>query len=163
NVIDVEPISGIDNLTPPEAEAMPILRDLWYSYSNISERSALETYHDACYWISEIHSMFTVDAIGLTERAYAEQIYYAICFKVRDYLKPTIRAHREIIDELNEKLADKFFCNFSLFQSLPDAWAIDQVFPILPLSGLDQPPSRHGILQDITCDSDGRIDLYVNN
>ena len=78
---------------------------------------------------------------------------------MRDYLKPSVRAHREVIDELNEKLAHKFFCNFSLFQSLPDAWAIDQVFPILPLAGHDSPPSQRGILHDITCDSDGRIDL----
>ena len=68
-----------------------------------------------------------------------------------------------MIDELNKKLAHKFVCNFSLFQSLPDAWAIDQVFPIMPLSGLDQPPTEHGILHDITCDSDGRINKYVNN
>ncbi|MCW5583037.1 MAG: arginine decarboxylase, partial [Gammaproteobacteria bacterium] len=95
--------------------------------------------------------------------AYAEQMYYATCSKLRNVLKPSIRAHREIIDELNEKLAYKFVCNFSLFQSLPDAWAINQVFPIIPLSGLEQQPSLRGILHDITCDSDGRIDTYVNN
>jgi arginine decarboxylase len=67
-----------------------------------------------------------------------------------------------VLDELNEKLADKYFCNFSLFQSMPDHWAIDQVFPVVPLNRLDEAPTRRAVLQDITCDSDGRVDLYVN-
>jgi arginine decarboxylase len=74
-----------------------------------------------------------------------------------------VRAHREVLDELNEKLADKYFCNFSLFQSMPDHWAIDQVFPVVPLARLDEPPTRRAVLQDITCDSDGRMDLYVDS
>jgi arginine decarboxylase len=107
--------------------------------------------------------MYIHGLMDLKERAYTEQLYYATCTKLRSVLKHSIRAHREIIDELNEKLAHKFVCNFSLFQSLPDAWAINQVFPIIPLSGLDEQPSLRGILHDITCDSDGRIDTYVNN
>ena len=67
-----------------------------------------------------------------------------------------------MLDQLNERLADKLFVNFSVFQSVPDVWGIDQVFPVLPLSGLDQPATRRGVLQDITCDSDGRIDQYVD-
>ena len=77
-------------------------------------------------------------------------------------LQPASRTHREILDELNEKLADKYFCNFSLFQSMPDAWAIDQIFPVIPLNRLNEPPTRSAVLQDITCDSDGRLDLYVD-
>ena len=77
-------------------------------------------------------------------------------------LQPGTRAHRETLDELNEKLADKYFCNYSLFQSMPDHWAIDQVFPILPLSRLNEAPTQRAVLQDITCDSDGRVDLYVD-
>merc|ERR1712138_126006 len=72
------------------------------------------------------------------------------------------RAHREIMDELAEKLADKLFVNFSLFQSVPDVWGIEQIFPVLPLSGLDKAPTRRAVIQDITCDSDGRIDSYVD-
>lgn len=163
NVIATESPCDLSNLKPPAADDAAIIKNLWEGYANLSENNALETYHDVCLWNSEVQTMFTHGLMDLKKRAYAEQIYYATCFKVRDYLKPTIRAHREVIDELNEKLADKFFCNFSLFQSLPDAWAIDQVFPIMPLSGLDQPPVQRGILHDITCDSDGRIDHYVNN
>jgi len=163
NIISSEPVCEASDLTPPEEDNLSILHEFWHSYINLSEKTALESYHDACHWMSEIHTMYIHGLMGLKERAYAEQIYYATCFKLRSVLKPSIRAHREIIDELNEKLAHKFVCNFSLFQSLPDAWAIDQVFPIIPLFGLEQEPSLRGILHDITCDSDGRINTYVNN
>lgn len=163
NVIAEEPACESSDLSAPEVDSLPILHELWDSYLNLSESTALEGYHDACHWLSEIHTMYIHGLLGLKERAYAEQVYYATCTKLRGLLKPSIRAHREIIDELNEKLAHKFVCNFSLFQSLPDAWAINQVFPIIPLSGLDRQPSLRGILHDITCDSDGRIDTYVNN
>jgi len=163
NVIATESACDLSNLIQPSMDEAPIIKNLWDGYMQLSEGNALEIYHDACLWNSEAQTMFTHGLLDLKKRAYAEQIYYATCFKVRDLLKPSIRAHRELVDELNEKLADKFFCNFSLFQSLPDAWAIDQVFPIMPLHGLDQIPNKRGILHDITCDSDGRIDLYVNN
>lgn len=163
NIIASEPACEASNLTAPAEEYASIVHEFWDSYTNLSEKTALECYHDACHWMSEVHTMYIHGLMGLTERAYAEQLYYATCSKLLEVLKPAIRAHREIIDELNEKLAHKFVCNFSLFQSLPDAWAINQVFPIIPLSGLDQQPSLRGVLHDITCDSDGRIDTYVNN
>lgn len=163
NIISTETICDIDNLQAPEKNALPIVQEFWNSFTNLSESNALEAYHDICHWLSEVHTMYIHGLISLKERAYAEQVYYATCIKLRNLLKITVRAHREILDELNKKLATKFVCNFSLFQSLPDAWAINQVFPILPISGLDEKPNEHGILHDITCDSDGRIDTYVNN
>lgn len=164
SVVTAEPACDIPEiLTPPDEEAKPILHNLWQNFINLSESTALEVYHDACHWMSEVLTLYIHGMLSLKERAFAEQIYYATCFSLRSVLKPTARAHREVLDELNEKLASKYVCNFSLFQSLPDAWAIDQVFPIIPLSGLDQFPSERGILHDITCDSDGRIDMYVNN
>jgi arginine decarboxylase len=163
NIIASEPACEASDLTAPDEEQASILHEFWHSYINLSEKNALECYHDACHWMSEVHTMYIHGLMGLKERAFAEQLYYATCSKLRAVLKPTIRAHREIIDELNEKLAHKFVCNFSLFQSLPDAWAIDQVFPIIPLSGLDKEPTLRGIVHDITCDSDGRINTYVNN
>lgn len=163
NIIASEPACEAVDLSAPEEEQASILHEFWDSYSNLTEKTAIESYHDACHWMSEVHTMYIHGLMGLKERAYAEQMYYATCMKLRNVLKPAIRAHREIIDELNEKLAHKFVCNFSLFQSLPDAWAINQVFPIIPLSGLEHEPTLRGILHDITCDSDGRIDTYVNN
>jgi arginine decarboxylase len=82
---------------------------------------------------------------------------------VRRRLKPDERAHRQALDELNEKLVDKYFVNFSVFQSVPDVWAIDQVFPIMPIQDLARAPDRRGVLADLTCDSDGRIDAYVDS
>jgi arginine decarboxylase len=100
--------------------------------------------------------------LTLEQRARVEQMYFATCNRLREVLSPRSRAAREIIDELNDKLAEKYFCNFSLFQSLPDVWAIGQIFPIVPLHRLGEEPARRAVLNDITCDSDGRIDQYVD-
>lgn len=163
NIITMEPACGIKKPKPPKEKTTPIINAMWETYTTLTESCILEAYHDVCYYLAEIHTLFSHGMVNLKQRAYAEKLYYAICFKIHSYLDPSLRAHREVFDELNEKLADKFLCNFSLFQSLPDAWAIDQVFPILPLTNLDKKPTRHGILHDITCDSDGVIDIYVNN
>ncbi|MDF3054665.1 MAG: arginine decarboxylase [Gammaproteobacteria bacterium] len=162
DVIEVERKVVDLQIEPVQPDDAVVLKELWDGLSNISARSALEVYHDACHWMGEVHAMYNHGLVNLTERAKAEQIYLATCVRVRQLLKHSVRSHREALDELNEKLADKYFCNFSLFQSLPDAWAIDQVFPIMPLSGLDQKPDTRVILQDITCDSDGRVDLYLD-
>ncbi|HEY9149143.1 MAG TPA: biosynthetic arginine decarboxylase, partial [Gammaproteobacteria bacterium] len=124
NVMEVEqaPENGQDS--PPAEEAPLILHDLWHGLQGLSGRSALETYHDAVHWLSEAQAMYTHGVLSLAQRARAEEYYFAICRKVLGLLQPGRRAHREAIDELHEKLADKYFCNFSLFQSLPDVWGI---------------------------------------
>lgn len=163
NIIDMERAPYDQKIKPVTEEDPIVLQTLWYQLNNISARSVLEVYHDACYWMQEAHGMYVHGSIDLQTWARIEQIYYTICYKVRHLLNPSVRSHRPIIDELNEKLADKYYVNFSLFQSLPDAWAIDQPFPILPISGLDKPLALRGVLQDITCDSDGRVDRYVDH
>jgi arginine decarboxylase len=82
---------------------------------------------------------------------------------VRARLDYAEKSHRELLDELNERLVDKYFVNFSVFESMPDVWAIDQVFPIVPIERLDEVPTRRGVIADMTCDSDGKIDTYVEN
>ena len=154
NVLDVEPAP-----TPDEPQ---IIQDLWAGLQNVAARPPLEVYHDAAHWLNEAQGMFNHGVLTLNERARAESIYFATCREVRARLAPGARAHRETLDELNEKLADKYFCNYSLFQSMPDHWAIDQIFPVLPLSRLNEEPTRRAVLNDITCDSDGRVDLYVD-
>ena len=139
-----------------------LIKNLYEGLQSLTSRTAIEAYHDACYWMQEAHSKYLHGIMGMKERAYVEQLYLSTCWQVRELLKCEVKAHREVFDELNEKLADKFFVNFSIFQSLPDAWAIDQVFPILPLTGLEQVPDRRVILQDLTCDSDGCIDYYID-
>ncbi len=163
NIIDMERAPYDQKIQEVTEEDPPVLQTLWYQLNNISARSVLEVYHDACYWMREAHGMYVHGIIDLQTWARIEHIYYTICYKVRHLLNPSVRSHRPIIDELNDKLADKYYVNFSLFQSLPDAWAIDQPFPILPITGLNKPLSFRGILQDITCDSDGRVDRYVDH
>jgi len=163
NVIDSEQALNHAELMPAENDEPRIIQDLWQGLATLSGRSALEAYHDALHWLSEAQVMFTHGVLTLAQRARAEQIYTAICWRARELLQSGSRSQREILDELNEKLADKYFCNFSLFQSLPDSWAIDQIFPIMPLHRLNERPTRRATLQDITCDSDGRIDFYVDS
>lgn len=161
-VIDVTPAPGHDEPSPATDDEPVIIRDLWQALRSLSRRSALETYHDTAHWWAEAQDMFVHGVLDLTRRARAEALYFAIAQRVRGLLSMASRSHREVLDELNEKLADKYVCNFSLFQSLPDAWAIDQVFPVVPLHRLDERPERRGMVHDLTCDSDGQLGLYVN-
>jgi arginine decarboxylase len=162
NIIDTEYTPGLSPAMPVTAKDPLIIQDLWHSLNHISSRSALETYHDAVYWLSEVHSMFAHGLLNLAQRAQAELLYYAICRQVRTLLQDQPRLHREVLDQLDEKLADKYFGNFSLFQSAPDAWAIDQLFPIIPLHRLNERPQRRATLQDLTCDSDGQFTYYIS-
>ncbi|GGP39807.1 biosynthetic arginine decarboxylase [Shewanella algicola] len=150
----------------PADDAPQLLHNMWQSWEEISgghdQRAIIEIYHDTQSDIAEAHSLFAVGQFSLAHRAWAEQAHLRVCHEVKGLLSNNNRYHRPIIDELNEKLADKFFVNFSLFQSLPDAWGIDQVFPVLPLSGLDKAPERRAVMLDITCDSDGIVDQYVD-
>ncbi|HFD11401.1 MAG TPA: biosynthetic arginine decarboxylase [Crenotrichaceae bacterium] len=162
NVIDVERRQEDALLLPPNKNDPHILHDLWKALQRLPLSPALEIYHDVVHYLDEAQAMYVHGVLTLEQRAQAEQLYFVTCKKVQLLLRPELRAHREVLDELNEKLADKYFCNFSLFQSLPDAWAIDQVFPIVPLQRLNEKPTRRAIIHDITCDSDGRIDYYVD-
>jgi len=162
HVTDIEQAPGDTQPLPATVDEPLIIQSLWDGLANLGKRSALEIYHDAAHWLSEAHSMFALGVLDLPQRARAEQLYFATCRQVRQVLQQGARNQREILDELNEKLADKYFCNFSLFQSMPDAWAIDQIFPIIPLHRLDERPTRRATLQDLTCDSDGQVSRYVD-
>ncbi|MCE2569880.1 biosynthetic arginine decarboxylase [Motilimonas eburnea] len=165
NVIGAESYTPED-ITPPDAEQPLLLQNMWRSWLQLSgrndDRALIEIYHDCQSDLAEVHSQFAMGVLNLTQRAWAEQLNLRLCYELNQMLDTKNRFHRPIMDELTEKLADKFFVNFSLFQSLPDAWGIDQVFPVLPLSGLDKVPSSRAVLLDITCDSDGTVDQYVD-
>ena len=142
----------------------PSLIELRNQLTALQQGSPLrEIYHDVVFTMQEIQLRFNQGLISLQERAKAERLYYAICSLLQQKIDPANRSHHSIQHELNEILADKVFCNFSIFQSMPDVWAIDQVFPIVPLQRLHQEPERRAILHDLTCDSDGRIDHYVDS
>ncbi|MDO9168563.1 MAG: biosynthetic arginine decarboxylase [Methylobacter sp.] len=122
----------------------------------------VEHYHDAQFDLAEARTQFTQDKLSLTGLAEAENNYALLCRQLQDKLNPNHQSEAAILKELNEKLADKVFCNFSLFQSMPDIWGIDQIFPIMPIHRLDEQPTRRAVIQDLTCDSDGRIDQYID-
>ena len=165
NVIGVESPAA-NRPQEPREDSPVVLQELARCYHEIEaatrSSSISELYHEVLYRLGEAQDMYTHGVFSLQDKAQAEQIYGAACQVLRGKLDLSSRAHQDILNELNEKLADKVFLNFSLFQSIPDAWGIDQVFPVLPITGLDQPLSRRGVVQDITCDSDGRIDQYVD-
>jgi arginine decarboxylase len=164
NVIEVEQLHERYFNLPEETintENTDVLKTLYAQLENPVAKP-IEIFLKTKERITSIQQQFTNGSVSLEEKAQCEQIYFAICHTVKNRLNPSSRAHRETIDELNEKLADKYFCNFSLFQSLPDVWAINQVFPIVPLHRLAEKPEQRGTLHDITCDSDGRIDSYVD-
>jgi len=161
NVVDVsQPVEGDDK---PDEGDHPVLHTLWEALDASDTRPALELYHDAYHWRSEAHELFSHSLLDLSQRAHAERLYYSLCSKTRRRLQAGQRSHRAALDDLNEKLADRYFANFSLFQSIPDAWAIDQIFPVVPLQRLHERPTRRGVIEDITCDSDGCMKHYVDN
>lgn len=149
-------------ITPPAEDAPAVLHDLYALFREIDVQGPIESLHDAAQFFADARDQYTLGLLSLPQRAYAEAAYYALARAVLPKLDPTIRAQREAIDELREKLATKYFCNFSVFQSVPDAWAIDQVFPIMPIHRLDEKPDVRARLCDLTCDSDGRLDQYVD-
>jgi arginine decarboxylase len=161
NVSDIEraPEGRVPPADDDEPAALRRLRDI---HGEIDTRSVIELYHEAQHHWTEGHSLFALGQLTLRQRARLDDLYYAIVSALRVRLKPEERSHRQAIDELNEKLVDKYFVNFSIFESIPDAWAIDQIFPIVPIGGLDRAPDRRGVIADLTCDSDGRLDAYVD-
>ena len=162
NVIDREPAPP--GMVDPGlgADAQEVLHGLAALAHDADAAPAFELYQEARHGLDEARDLFERGELSLEERALAEQLYFAVCRRLRPRLLSSSRRQRELLDELNEQLAEKVFCNFSLFQSLPDVWAIDQVFPVVPLHRLDEPPAVSGVLHDLTCDSDGCIELYVD-
>ncbi len=141
---------------PPQ----PVL-DLMDAYERLADRNAVEVYHDAMQARDEAMSLFSLGYMSLPMRAASERLFWSIGRKVLDICAKKGEVPEEF-ETLPEILSDIYFCNFSLFQSMPDSWAIDQLFPIVPIHRLNEEPVRRGVLADITCDSDGKIDTYVD-
>jgi arginine decarboxylase len=149
-----------EDYSGPEELPQPV-EDLFVAYRSVSERRLVECYHDALTAREQTLQMFNLGLLSLEFRGLAERLYWATCAKIRDACRKLERLPEEL-EDLESILSDTYFCNFSVFQSLPDSWAIDQLFPILPIHRLDERPTRTGVLADITCDSDGKIDHFVS-
>ena len=162
NVSEVE--EAPEGRVPPEHpdEPRPI-RHLREIHAELDARPAVELFHEAAQAHAEGLALYSLGQIDLVHRARIDDLFYAIAHAVKSRLTYDEKSHRDLLDELNERLVDKYFVNFSVFESMPDVWAIDQVFPIVPITRLDEAPERRGIIADLTCDSDGKIDAYVEN
>ena len=161
NILDVSLIE-IGNLPEklPEDTPEPIV-NLKEALENVNIRSLQECYNDALYYYDEVRQLFVTGRATLRQRTLAERYYWAIMRSIAEE-KDKLKTVPKELHEINSKLADIYYCNFSVFQSLPDSWAIDQVFPIMPVHRLNEYPERRGILSDMTCDSDGRINNFID-
>jgi arginine decarboxylase len=164
-VIDVETNSErpIPELTDEDHQ---LLHEMLADYrdasrKNVSRRRVREIFHDASFDKERAHELFSSGVLSLRERAVAEQIYFGLVHALVKYVDRDREEFEDIAKDLDATMTDRYFCNFSVFQSLPDSWAIDQLFPIVPIHRLDEEPTRRGTLQDVTCDSDGKIDCFI--
>jgi arginine decarboxylase len=148
-----------EHISPDEAE-QPVI-DLLETFQNLSVRNALESYHDAQQALDMAMNLFTGGYLPLDQRCQAENLYWAILVKLKK-LVAQMDDVPEDLQALDDAMADTYFCNFSLFQSIPDSWAIKQLFPVMPIHNLNRAPTHHAVLGDITCDSDGKIDSFID-
>ncbi len=137
------------------------LVDLIEAYHGVTQRNALETYHDAQQALDMAMNLFSGGYLSLEQRSHAENLYFAICEKIHKLCQGMADVPEEL-QALEDMLSDTYFCNFSLFQSIPDSWAIKQLFPVMPIHRLNERPVNHAVLSDITCDSDGKMDQFID-
>lgn len=164
-VINVVGASGPRTTVAPPldtdgAEDVPQpIRDLANAFRDVSADKLVEAYHDAMQGRDEALDLFKLGYLSLEQRGMAERLFWAICARVQDLAQKLDRMPEELLP-LEEILSETYFCNFSVFQSLPDSWAIGQLFPIMPIHRLDERPTHRAVLADMTCDSDGKIDRF---
>jgi arginine decarboxylase len=146
----------------------PLLHEIYEDYQDSLKaghrpRRIREIFHDLTFDKERSQQFFNSGVFSLRERAVAEQLYFATVAEIAKVVQRDRDEFEDIINDLDAAMVDRYFCNFSVFQSLPDSWAIDQLFPIMPVHRLDEEPRRRGTLQDVTCDSDGKIDRFVGD
>src|SRR5438477_693997 len=161
NVLGVTGFSDSDNLPEiPEDVEQPLI-DLKETLRGLSNKNMLESFHDAQQALDSALNLFSLGYLPLQQRSWAESIYWRICRRIQKMGKE-LDDFPEELEGLDSLLSDTYFCNFSLFQSMPDSWAVKQLFPILPIHRLETEPFRHGILGDISCDSHGKVDQFID-
>ena len=163
-VFDVLGTSNFDRCEPP-AEIPPDcpqpIADLFAIHRDLSKKNAIESYHDATQEMEEVLNLFNLGYLPIEMRALAERLFWAVCKRLQRLVQEMDYVPEEL-QGLGTMMSDTYFCNFSVFQSMPDAWAIKQLFPIMPIHRLTEAPTRRAVLGDITCDSDGKIDQFID-
>ncbi|MGN6370565.1 MAG: biosynthetic arginine decarboxylase [Phycisphaerae bacterium] len=168
-IFNVLGVSGFDLFDVPKAlpepkngEEIPQpVRDLFDSYREVTKKNFQEIYHDAVQQRDEALNLFNLGYLSLELRSLTEKLFWGVCGKILKILKESDYVGDDF-ESLEAQLSDTYFCNFSLFQSMPDSWAIKQLFPVMPIHRLKEEPTRRGVLADITCDSDGKIDSFID-
>jgi arginine decarboxylase len=163
-VFDVLGVSNFDRYqVPPDVplDAPQQISDLLAIHRDLKKKNILESYHDSVQAVDEALNMFNLGSLTLEMRALVERLFWAVCGKLLKIVRQMEYIPEEL-EGLEALLSDTYFCNFSLFQSMPDSWAIKQLFPVMPLHRLNEIPTRRAVLGDITCDSDGKIDQFID-
>jgi arginine decarboxylase len=163
-VFDVLGVSNFDHYTVPAeipADSPQQVSDLFGIHRDLNKKNMLEGYHDSVQAMDDSLNMFNVGTITIEQRALIERLFWAVSNKILRMMKDLDYAPEEL-QKLKSTLSDTYFCNFSVFQSMPDSWAIKQLFPIMPIHRLGEAPTRRAVLGDITCDSDGKIDQFID-
>ena len=146
---------------PASAQEPKVVRDLWEVWSTISRKNAQESYHDALALKEDASFLFAHGNLDLVGRARAERLFWDCCEKILRVVRE-LRHVPEDLEGLEKGLADTYYANFSVFQSAPDHWAVDQLFPVMPIHRLNEQPTRRGVFADLTCDSDGKIAQFID-
>jgi len=163
-VFDVLGVSNFDQYeVPPDVpeDAPQQVSDMMSIYRDLTKKNMVESYHDAMQAVDEVLTMFNLGSLSLELRAQTERLFWAICSRILRIVRELDYIPEEL-QGLEALLSDTYFCNFSVFQSMPDSWAIKQLFPIMPIHRLNEQPTRRAVLGDITCDSDGKIDQFID-
>jgi arginine decarboxylase len=163
-VFNVLGVSGLGEeevpLELPDDAEQP-LWDLVETNKGLSAKNLLESFHDTQQALDQVLNLFSLGYLTLEKRCMAENLYWSICRRIQR-MAQDLEYFPEELEGLESMLSDTYFCNFSLFQSMPDSWAVKQLFPVMPIHRLDQAPARHAVLGDISCDSDGKIDQFID-
>ena len=161
NVLGVAGMGADDAPTEIRDDYEQPVLDLLYCHRDLSKKNLIESFHDAQQALDSALNLFSLGYLPIEQRSLAEDLYWAICRKIQK-LAGELDETPEELDGLDRLLSETYFCNFSLFQSVPDSWAVKQLFPIMPIHRLSEEPLRHAILADISCDSDGKVDQFID-
>ncbi|MGA9626069.1 MAG: biosynthetic arginine decarboxylase [Bryobacteraceae bacterium] len=161
NVLGVAGMGEADVPPEPPPDAEQPLIDLQETYRSLTAKNLLESYHDAQQALDQALNLFSLGYLSLDQRCIAENLYWAISRRIQRMARE-LDYFPEELEGIDAMLSDTYFCNFSLFQSMPDSWAIKQLFPIMPIHRLEEEPTRPAVLGDITCDSDGKVDAFID-
>ena len=161
DILGVSEFSNASLASEPPDDAAAVVWNMYDTYRELTRKNLLEAYHDALQYKDETLTLFALGHLQLEQRVLAEEYFWGVCQKILRFIRDMEEIPEEL-EALERLLADTYFCNFSLFQSIPDFWAVKQLFPIMPIHRLDQEPTRRAVLADITCDSDGKIDEFID-